>query len=195
MSSSRKEDLPSKPTGSSVSKKTEGWLVKKNPSSSKLYNCRCPYTLRKTGQFIYNDQLWTVGDIVSLHESKSSKIFYAQIIELHENDLCENRAKIFWLVPKANIGVTDESKKVHHDTFKPTEFVHISVDERFISMDCLTFVMNVPNLFEYRQHVETDYLVNTYIAPHSERYAESSSESDGNKGKRPKCRITQLTAN
>ncbi|XP_026820428.1 uncharacterized protein LOC113559029 [Rhopalosiphum maidis] len=98
MSSSRKEDLHSKPTGSSVSKKPKGWLPKKKPSSSKSHDFRCPYTLRKTGHFKYNNQLWTVGDIASISKSEeSSQTYYAQIIELHENDLCEKRAIIFWL--------------------------------------------------------------------------------------------------
>jgi hypothetical protein len=167
MSSSRK-DLHSKPTGLSVSKKPKGWLPKKKPSSSKSHEVRCPYTLRKTGQFKYNDQLWTVGDIASLDEPDSSRIFYAQIIELHENDLREKRAIIFWLAPKANIGVLEESKKVHHDTFKPTEFIHVYDDKRLVPMECLTFVMNIPNLFEYRLYVGTDYLVDTCIPPHSE---------------------------
>lgn len=194
MSSSRK-DIHSKPTGSSVSKKPKGWLPKKKPSSSKSHDFRCPYTLRKTGHFKYNNQLWTVGDIASLVNEEMTKTCYAQIIKLLENDLCEKRAIIFWLGPKANIGVTDESKKVHHDTFKPTEFVHVLIDKRLIPMECLTFVMNIPNFFEYRLHVGNDYLTDTYILPHSERYGDSSSESDGDEEKRPKGRITRLLNN
>ncbi|XP_060843427.1 uncharacterized protein LOC132923448 [Rhopalosiphum padi] len=181
MSSSSEDDSPSNPTGVSVSKKVKD-KSKKDPCSSTFYDFRCPYTLRKTDQFRYMNQLWTVGDIVSLNEETSTRIFYAQILELHENDLCEKRAKIVWLGPKANIGVTDESKKVHFDTFQPNEFAHIIVDDRLVPIHCLTFVMNVPNLFEYKKHIGIDYLVNTYIVSHAERYAESD-EDDGPKSK------------
>jgi len=185
MNSSSEEDSPSNPIGILVShRQLEGWLSQENPipSPSELYTFRCPYTLRKTEQFRFMNQLWTVGDIVSLSESKSNKIFYAQIIKLHENELCEKRAKIMWLAPKANVGVTDESKKVHYDTFKPNDFVHVSIDSRLVPIHCLTFVMSVPNLFEYKKHIGTDYLVNTHIVSHAERYAESD-EDDGPKSK------------
>ncbi|KAF0756681.1 GATA zinc finger domain-containing protein 1-like [Aphis craccivora] len=75
------------------------------------------------------DKLWTVGDIESLinnsRHSTSKIIIYAQIIKLHENNLGEKRANIIWLPPKANIGVTDNSKKVHFDNFKPHEFANM----------------------------------------------------------------------
>lgn len=128
------------------------------------------------------NQLWTIGDIVSVSQPNSAKIIFAQIIELYENQLCEKRAKIIWLAPKANVGVTDESKMVFYDTFIPNEFVHISVDQRLAPIHCLKFVMNVPNLFEYKKHIGTDHLVNTFIVSHAERYAESD-EDDGQKSK------------
>jgi hypothetical protein len=181
MSSSSEDDSPSNPTEVSVPKKVKG-KAKKDPCPSKLYKFRCPYTLRKTDHFREMNQLWTVGDIVSLDDVDTTRIFYAQILELHENDFCEKRAIIVWLAPKANIGVTEESEKVHFDTFQPSEFVHIVVDDRLVPIHCLTFVMNVPNLFEYKKHIGTDYLVNTYIVSHAERYAESD-EDDGPKSK------------
>ncbi|XP_060848494.1 uncharacterized protein LOC132927945 [Rhopalosiphum padi] len=193
MNSSSEEDSPSKPSGSSGSNKTKHWLAKQNPSSSKSYAYCCPYTLplRKTGHLKYMNQLWTLGDIVSLCKSESPKIFYAQIIELYENDFCEKLASIFWLAPKAYLGATEESKK-HHDKFIPSEFEHSSVIDRLVPIHCLTFVMNVPNLFDYRIQISANNLVNTYIASHAERYAESSSESDEDKGTEPKCKIARL---
>lgn len=184
MNSSSEDESPSSPEGIFVARQPIEWLTKKNkkPSPSELITFHCPYTLRKTEQFRFNNQLWTVGDIVSLSESKSNKIVYAQVLELFENNLCEKRAKIMWLAPKANIGVIDELKKVHHNSFKPNAFVHVSVDKRLVPIHCLTFVMGVPNQFEYKKHIGTDYLVNTHIISHAERYAESD-EDDGPKSK------------
>lgn len=184
MNLSKEDDSRSSPEGMFVARQPMDWLTKKNkkPSPSELITFHCPYNLRKTTQFRLNNVLWTVGDIVSLKESKSNRTFYAQILELFENDLCEKRAKIIWLAPRSNVGVSDELKKVHHNSFKPNEFVHISVDKRLVPMHCLTFVMNVPNQFEYKQNIGTDYLVNTQIISHAERYAESD-EDDGPKSK------------
>jgi len=179
------EDVsPSSSEGLFVARQPIDWLTKRNkkPSPSELITFHCPYTLRKIAQFRVNNQLWTVGDIVSLNESKSNKIIYAQVLELFENDLCEKRAKIMWLAPKLNIGVTDELKKVYHNRFKPNAFIHVTVDKRLIPIHCLTFVMNVPNQSEYKKHIGTDYLVNTCIISHAERYAESD-EDDGPKSK------------
>ncbi|CAH1731782.1 unnamed protein product [Aphis gossypii] len=121
-------------------------------SSSESCNNPCPHTLRETKHLQFMNTLYTVGDIVSIKNNvpNSKIIIYAQIIKLHENDLGEKRASIIWLAPKANIGITDNSKKVYYDTFIPNEFAHISVDERLAPISCLTFVMNVPNLFEYK---------------------------------------------
>ncbi|XP_025190254.1 uncharacterized protein LOC112590880 [Melanaphis sacchari] len=163
-----------------VSTKIDGWLTEENrrPCPSELYHFNCPYTLHETDQFRFMNQLWTVGDIVSVNDPRSNKTIYAQIIKLYGNELCEKRAKIMWLVPKANTKVTDESKKVHYDTFKPSEFVHISIDSRLVPIHVLNFVMNVPNLFEYKEHIGTNYLVNTNILSHAERYAESDEDDE-----------------
>lgn len=171
------DDTPSSPEGIFVARQPIDWLTKKNkrPSPSELITFHCPYSLRKTAQFRFNNILWTIGDIVSLNKSKSNKNFYAQILELFENDLCEKRAKIIWLAPKSNIGTC-------HNRFKPNDFVHVTVDKRLVPIHCLTFVTNVPNQFEYKQHIGTDYLVNTQIISHAERYAESD-EDDGYKSK------------
>lgn len=178
------DDTPSSPEGIFVARQPIDWLTKKNkrPSPSELITFHCPYSLRKTAQFRLDNKLWTIGDIVSLNKSKSNKIFYAQILELFENDLCEKRAKIIWLAPKSNIGVSDELNKKCHDRFKPNDFVHVTVDKRLVPIHCLTFVMNVPNQFEYKKNIGTDYLVNTQIISHAERYAESD-EDDGPKSK------------
>lgn len=185
MSSSSDYDYaPSSPEGMFVARQPIDWLTKRNqkPSPSELITFHCPYNIRKTLQFRFNNISWTIGDIVTVNDSNSIKTFYAQIMELFENDLCEKRAKIIWLAPKHNIGVTDESKKVHFDNFKPNAFAHICVEKRLVPMYCLTFVMNVPNQFEYKKYIGTDYLVNTQIISHAERYAESD-EDDGPKSK------------
>lgn len=182
--SSSSDENPSSPEGMFVARQPSDWLSKRNikPSPSEIITFNCPYTLQKSEQFQFNNQLWTVGDIVSLCGPKSIKVIYAQIIELFQNSLCEKRAKIMWLAPKANIKVIDEYKKVYYDKFKPNDFVHISVDKRLVPLNCLTFVMNVPNQFEYKKYIGTDYLVNTHILSHAERYAESD-EDDGPKSK------------
>lgn len=182
MSSSSEKDSPSNPKRSGKIEEKKSQSDNDVPSPSESYEFPCPYTLHKTEQFRCTNQLWTVGDIVSVSQPNSAKIIYAQIIELYENQLCEKRAKIIWLAPKANVGVTDESKMVHFDTFTPNEFVHISVDQRLAPIHCLKFVMNVPNLFEYKKYVGTNHLVNTFIVSHAERYAESD-EDDGQKAK------------
>lgn len=185
MDSSSEDSLSSSsPEGMFVARQPIDWLTKKNkrPSPSELITFQCPYTLRKTAQFRVDNQLWTIGDIVSLNESKSNKTIYAQVLELFENDLCEKRAKIIWLAPKSNVGITDELKKVHHNSFRPNVFIHVSVDKRLIPIHCLTFVMNVPNHFEYKKYIGTDYLVNTCMVSHAERYVESD-EDDGPKSK------------
>jgi len=184
MSSSSDDVSPSSPGGMFVARQPIDWLTKKNkkPSPSELITFHCPYTLRKASQFRVNNQLWTIGDIVSLNESKSNKTIYAQVTQLFENDLCEKRAKIMWLAPRSNIGISDELNKVHYNSFKPSAFKHISDDKRLIPIHCLTFVMSVPNQFEYKKHIGTDYLVNTCMISHAERYAESD-EDDGPKSK------------
>lgn len=191
MNSSSEDDAPSSPEGVFVARQPAHWLTSKNkrPSPSELITIQCPYNVRKTQQFQYKNQLWTVGDIVSLRSAqKSTKIFYAQILELFENELSEKRAKIIWLAPKSNIGVTDEIKKVHHNSFKPNAFVHMSVDKRLVPIECLTFVMSIPNQFEYKKQVGTDYLVDTYIISHDQRYA----ESDDDEGPKSKSKSRRL---
>lgn len=184
MFDSSSDEGSSSPEGMFVARQPSEWLSKRNiqPSPSEIITFNCPYTLRKSEQFQFNNQIWTVGDIVSLIGPKSIKIIYAQIIELFQNSLCEKRAKIIWLAPKSNIEVIDEYKKVYYDKFKPNDFIHISVDQRLVPLNCLTFVMNVPNQFEYKKYIGTDYLVNTHILSHAERYAESD-EDDGPKSK------------
>lgn len=184
MFDSSNDEGSSSPEGMFVARQQSEWLSKRNiqPSPSEIITFNCPYTLRKSEQFQFNNQIWTVGDIVSLIGPKSIKIIYAQIIELFQNSLCEKRAKIIWLAPKSNIEVIDEYKKVYYDKFKPNDFIHISVDQRLVPLNCLTFVMNVPNQFEYKKYIGTDYLVNTHILSHAERYAESD-EDDGPKSK------------
>lgn len=176
MESSREENPPSSPEGIFVARQPVEWLTKINniPSPSELITFRCPYTLRKTAHFQYLDQTWTVGDIVSLNESKSDRTFYAQIVELLENDLCEKRAKIIWLRPKENVKVSN--------CFNPNHFEHDFVDKRLLKIPFLTFVMKVPNHFEYKKHIGTNHLVNTHIISHTERYADSDDE-DGSKSK------------
>jgi len=44
-------------------------------------------------------------------QKKKKQTIYAQTIKLHENNLIEKRSNIIWLASKANIGVTDNSKK------------------------------------------------------------------------------------
>ncbi|XP_050440616.1 uncharacterized protein LOC126845772 [Adelges cooleyi] len=184
----------SDPTTSSegifVARQPASWLTTKNkkPSPSELISFRCPYTLRKVRRIQFNNRSWTVGDIVSLGEVKSKRIFYAQIIELYENDLCEKLAKIMWLGPKANVGVVNEHDKVHYDKFQPRDFVHVSIDTRLIPIRCLTFVMSVPNQYEYKKLIGTDYLDNTKIISHAERYA----ESDEDDGPKPKSKVRRL---
>lgn len=185
MNSSKKVDSPSSPEGLSVARQPASRLKEENkfPTPPEIFTFQCPYNLRKTQQFRYKNQQWTVGDIASLRSFlKPTKIIYAQILELFENGLCEKRAKIIWLAPKSNIGVTNEIKKVHHNSFKPNAFVHVSVDDRLVPIECLTFVMSIPNQYEYKIQVGTDYLVDTHIISHAERYAESD-EDDGPKSK------------
>lgn len=176
MNASSGDKPPSSPEGIFVARQPAEWLTKENkkPSPSELITFRCPYTLRKSGNFRFQNQTWTVGDIVSIRESKSNRIFYAQIVELLENDLCEKRAKIIWLRPKAHVGITNG--------FNPNDFEHVFVDTRLQKMHCLTFVMKVPNHVEYKKHIGIDYLVNTNIISHMERYVESD-EDDGPKSK------------
>jgi len=117
-------------SGRIIKKKTK---PRKNVhSSSESYDFPCPHTLRETKHLQFMNTLYTVGDIVStkndIPNSTKKLIIYAQIIKLHENDLGEKRASIIWLAPKANIGVTDNSKKVYYDTFIPNEFAHIMRD-------------------------------------------------------------------
>lgn len=184
MNSSSKDDSPSSPKGTFVARQPNEWLSRTNikPSSSEYTSFECPYTLRKTDHITFENQLWIVGDIVSLRKSASLKVFYAQIIELFENNLCEKRAKVMWLGPKANIKVKCKSQMVHYDRFIPKEFEHIDLENRLISLDCLKFVMHVPNQFEYKKYIGTNHLVNTFIISHAERYAESD-EDDGPKSK------------
>ncbi|XP_025413190.1 uncharacterized protein LOC112685486 [Sipha flava] len=190
MSSPNKYNYHTSPEGTFVAERPSEWLSKKNrkPSPSESTSFECPYTLRKTDQIQYDNHLWTIGDIVSLRRSASLKVFYAQIIELFENSLCEKRAKVMWLGPKSNIGVTYKKKLVHHESFKPNDFVHINLDKRLVSLDCLKFIMHVPNQFEYKKHIGTDYLVDTHIISHAERYA----ESDEDEGPKSKSKVRRL---
>lgn len=176
--------------GICIARQPTNWLTTKNkkPSPSELISFRCPYTLRKTERLYFNNKYWTVGDIVSLGEVKSNRVFYAQILELYENDFCEKRAKIIWLGPKSNINAKSEDSKIHYDKFQPNDFTHISVDSRLIPVHCLTFVMNVPDQFEYKKLIGTDYLVDTKIITHAERYA----ESDEDDGPKPKNKVRRL---
>lgn len=160
------------------------WLTAKNkkPSPSELTTFQSPYSLRKTNRLSYDNQIWTVGDIAYLvDEEESDKTIYAQVIELYENDFCIKKAKIEWLVPKANLKVSP-CKMVFLKTFKPEDYTHVNVDHRLFSMTCLTFVMHVPDLLEYRGRIGTNYLVDTQLPSHAERYAESD-EDDGPKSK------------
>jgi len=158
---SRRKNVPSNRNGSGQIIKKKIKPHKKGHSLSESYNFSCPHTLRETKHLRFMNTLYTVGDIVFIinnaNDPANKQIIYAQIIKLHENNLGEKRATIIWLAPKANIGVTDDSKKVHYDTFIPNEFAHISVDERLAPIHCLTFVMNVPNLFEYKKHIGADH--------------------------------------
>lgn len=190
MNSLNEEESPSNREGIFIARQPIEWLKMKNsvPSPSEVITFHCPYTLRKTEQFLYKNQLWTVGDIVSLNAPKSNKIIYAQILELFENNVCEKRAKIIWLAPILNVGVTDESKKVHYSNFKPNAYVHVNIDKRLVPIQCLTFVMNIPNLLEYKKYIGTNYLVNTHIISHAERYA----ESDEDEGSKKKVRVRRI---
>lgn len=178
-------DTPSSPAeGILVARQPTDWLKIKNkkPSPSELITFSCPYKLRKTTQFRFDNKDWTIGDIVSLSKPKSKKTIYAQILELFENDLCEKRAKIMWLAPKSNTEVSNASNKNSHNCFNPNSFVHVTIDKRLVPIHCLTFVTNVPNQYEYKKNIGTDYLVNTQIISHAERYAESD-EEEGHKSK------------
>lgn len=192
MNSSNEEESTSNREGIFIARQPIEWFKMKNsvPSPSELITFHCPYNLRNTEQFRYKNQLWTVGDIVSLTAPISNKIIYAQIVELSENNVCEKRAKIMWLAPILNVGVTDESKKVLYNNFKPNAYVHVNLDKRLVPIQCLTFVMNVPNLPEYKKHIGINYLVNTQIISHAERYAES--DEDPNDGPKRKAKVRQL---
>lgn len=158
------------------------------PAPSKYYSFDCPFTLHKVDHIMFKSHFWIIGDIASINTQESAKTVYAQIIELHRNSVCENRAKVVWLAPKANIGVTDESKLVHHSHFKPNDFVHIESDTRLIPLECLTFIMHVPNEFEYKNRIGTECLVDQHIISHAERYA----DSDEDDGPKPKSKVRRL---
>jgi len=180
----------SSPEGIFIARQPTEWLTKNNkkPSPSELITFKCPYTLRKTKQFRYKNKQWTIGDIASLRDSKFETIFYAQIMELLENDMCEKRAIIMWLAPNPNNRISDGLKNVNHNWFNPSAYIHVSIDHRLVPIECLTFVMTVPNLFEYKQRIGTNYLVDTQIISHHERYRESDEEE----GPKSKSKVRRL---
>lgn len=131
------------------------------PCPSDNISFDCPYSLRKTSQFLFGDKLWTVGDIVSVSEPNNKA--FAQIVELYINGFCEKKAQVIWLVPKP--GVTD------YNSFRPDDFAHIrSFDKRLVPIECLTFIMKIPINFDYTKYVGNKYLVDTNITSHASRF-------------------------
>lgn len=168
------------PEGVKKCRQPLSWLLRQNDtaSPSEQMEFDCPYTLRKTNHIVLENHQWTVGDIVSTKTPISLKYIYAQIIELLHNNLCERRAVVMWLSPKSNIGVTDELHQMHHDNFNPNDFALINMDKRLVFLDCLKFIMRVPNQLEYKKYIGTDYLVDTQIISHGERYTESDEDDE-----------------
>lgn len=171
---------PSSPEGLFVARQPKEWFKKKNyrPCPSELITFHCPYSLRKTAQFQFRSRLWTVGDIALVGEP--DKMAFAQILELYENDFCEKRAKVIWLAPKLDI--------INYTSFKANDYMHVKIDKRLVPIECLTFIMRVPNNCEYKKHIGTDYLVNTQIISHSERYTQSNAVA----GPKSKSKVRRL---
>lgn len=154
--------LPSFPESYYLVEQPRNWVngLICNPCSPDKVTFHCPYSLRKTSQLIYEDKQWTVGDIVSV--SEPNNMAYAQIVELYENGFSVKKAKIIWLAPKLGF----------FTIFKPDDYMHIStIDRRLVPIECLTFVMKIPNSYEYKKYVGNNYLVDTEIIPHADRCA------------------------
>lgn len=84
---------------------------------------------------LFNNFLYSVGDIVSLEDD--SNTYYAQIRILIEDLFCQKYAALMWLLP------TEITNSSSH-TFNPYVYTYGPQDDWFYNIEELQFIMHAP---------------------------------------------------